>query len=412
MAVDLKVPEVGESITEVIIGRWLVEEGQQVKKDDPVVEIESDKVTLELPAPLTGTIISHGKAQGDEAAVGEVIGQIKEGTTAAKPAEKTKEKPAAQAKDEPKAKSEKAEKSSSNDDRIMPAAQRLLDENNLSAGDVQATGPNGRLLKEDVRRHIDQSAGATKQKAAAPAKSAADKPREAKQDEQIVPMSPMRKRIAQRLVDAQKSAALLTTFNEVDMSGVMELRQQYKQDFLDKYSVKLGFMSFFVKACIDGLKQFPAVNAQISGENIIYKNHYDIGIAVGTGKGLVVPILRSAETMSFADVEQSIGDFAARIKSNKLKLEELSGGTFTITNGGVFGSLLSTPIVNPPQSAVLGMHTIQQRPIAVNGEVKIRPMMYLALTYDHRIVDGREAVSFLKRVKETIESPSRLLMEV
>lgn len=433
MAVELKVPEVGESITEVMIGKWLIEEGQAVGKDDPVVEIETDKVTLELPAPVAGVVSKHGKQQGDEAAVGDVIGYMEEGA-AGKQAET---KPAAGGENqrasgggaatkqaptqvEPKATAPPKRAEAADEHRVMPAARLLLQQNKLTAEDVEPTGPGGRLLKEDVERFLQQHPRKAEMTQAAPSPpvekpvtpAAPPTPQTVGLDEELVPMSPMRRRIAQRLVDAQQTAALLTTFNEIDMSPVMDLRNRYKQSFQEKFGVKLGFMSFFVKAAIDALKSEPAVNAEIRGTNIVYKNHYDIGIAVGTGKGLVVPILRNAEAMSFADIELAIGDFASRIKENKLKLEELQGGTFTITNGGVFGSLLSTPIVNPPQSAVLGMHTIQKRPVVVDDEVKIRPMMYVALTYDHRLVDGREAVTFLKRIKETIEEPSRMLMEV
>ena len=451
MAVELKVPEVGESITEVMIGKWLVEEGQSVGKDDPVVEIETDKVTLELPAPVAGTVTKHGKAQGDEATVGDVIGFMEEGAageagggkkaetkavaagedsrqsngTAAAVTEKQAEPGRGKAvgrgaspKPDAAEPTQATPREAADEHRVMPAARRMLDENNLTAEDVEPTGRGGRLLKEDVQRYLQQhprKADGTPAPAPAakPEKVAESvEPAEVGEDEERVAMSPMRRRIAQRLVEAQQTAALLTTFNEIDMSAVMDLRNRYKESFQKKFGVKLGFMSFFVKAAIDALKSLPAVNAEIRGTDIIYKNHYDIGIAVGTGKGLVVPILRNAEAMSFADIELAIGDFASRIQENKLKLEELQGGTFTITNGGVFGSLLSTPIVNPPQSAVLGMHSIQKRPIAVGDEVKIRPMMYVALTYDHRLVDGREAVTFLKRIKETIEEPSRMLMEV
>lgn len=426
MAVELKVPEVGESISEVVIGQWAVKEGNAVAKEDPVVEIETDKITLELPAPVDGKVTQILKQQGEEAKVGDVIGYMEEGeapqasgsgdadteaqAASSKQAEpstdqgkQTQTTPAEETEPAPQPPSE-APDAGNGESRIMPAAQRLLDEHGLSASQVPASGPGGRLLKEDVQKYV-QSAGAGSSSEST-ASAVGDR------QEEVVPMTPLRKRIAERLVDAQQNAALLTTFNEIDMSQVMALRSQYKDEFAQHYNVKLGFMSFFVKAVIDALKQFPAVNGEVRGNDIVYKNFYDIGIAVGSGKGLVVPVLRDADRMSFAEIELAIADFAQRIKSNKIKLEELTGGTFTITNGGVYGSLLSTPIINPPQSGVLGMHSIQQRPIAVDGEVVIRPMMYVAMTYDHRLIDGREAVGFLVRLKQAIENPSRMLMEI
>jgi 2-oxoglutarate dehydrogenase E2 component (dihydrolipoamide succinyltransferase) len=326
----------------------------------------------------------------------------------------------------------------------MPAAQRLLREHDLQGRDVRATGPEGRLLKEDVLRHIEMlkqqqqaavAAGSGPSAGDAPPAVPAATPRMpvqqqlpepvtatadevaaatggALRQEEVVPMTLIRRRIAERLVQAQHDAALLTTFNEIDMSAVIELRKKYRDRFQEKYGIKLGFMSFFTKAVIEALKEFPALNAEIRGQDIVYRNYYDVGVAIGGGKGLVVPTLRNAERMSFAEIEQKIADFAARAKTNKIRPEELQGGTFTITNGGVYGSLLSTPIINPPQSGVLGLHAIQERPVAKDGQVVIRPMMYVALTYDHRIVDGREAVTFLKRMTEIIEDPARMLIEV
>ena len=281
--------------------------------------------------------------------------------------------------------------------RVMPSARRALKERGVQAEDIEATGPGGRVLKEDVMRYTPPAA-----KPAAPQ----DKP------EEVVPMSPFRKKIAERLVQSQQSAALLTTFNEIDMSAAMALRKEHQESFQEKYGIKLGFMSFFVKAAIDALKLVPAVNGEIRGTDIVYKNFYDIGVAVGGGKGLAVPVIRSADRLSFAEVEQTIADFGKRAKDNKLELSELMGGTFTISNGGIYGSLLSTPIVNPPQSGILGLHAIQERPIALAGQVVIRPMMYVALTYDHRLIDGREAVTFLKRIKQCVEAPARMLLEV
>jgi 2-oxoglutarate dehydrogenase E2 component (dihydrolipoamide succinyltransferase) len=439
MALELKVPEVGESITEVIIGRWLKSPGQPVQKDEGVVEIETDKVTLELPAPGDGQVSQQLKQQGDEATVGEAIGYMEEGAAggdggeAAQPQQaggEAEATPTSEAREPAAAEHEPAgqpnEKAAA-EDRLMPAARRLVDQHRLDPARIEGTGKGGRVLKQDVQRYLQQQDQATAQAAAAqgqaappqpeaPAPSAeepAPEPAAAEQrGEDVVPMSPMRRRIASRLVEVQQTAALLTTFNEVDMSQVMALRSQYKDQFQEEYDAKLGFMSFFVKAVIDALKRFPAINAEIRENQIAYKNYYDIGIAVSTDKGLVVPVLRSAERMSFAEIESKIVDFGKRAQNNQLTLDELQGGSFTITNGGVFGSLLSTPIVNPPQSAVLGMHAIKKRPVAVGDNVEVRPMMYIALTYDHRIVDGREAVTFLRRIKEAVEEPTRMLMEV
>lgn len=407
MAIELKVPEVGESITEIEIGGWLKKAGDPVRKDEPVVSLESEKATIELVAPESGTLSQVLKEKGAVAKVGEVIGYLEKGGTAPAAPEKTKSQPATP---RPEARPEPA----STPPRVMPAAQAALAEHHLQAGDVRGTGPGGRILKEDVLRQIESPRPAEVAAAgAAPTASPAETtPAGFDREEEIVPMSRLRRTVAERLVSAQHNAALLTTFNEADMGQVLTLRKEYGESFQQKYQVKLGFMSFFVKATIEALKQFPALNAQVRDNNIVYHNYYDIGVAVGSGKGLVVPVLRNAERMSFAEVEVGIGDFARRARENKLKVEELQGGTFTISNGGVYGSLLSTPIVNPPQSGVLGLHAIQERPVAREGAVVIRPMMYLALTYDHRLVDGREAVSFLKRVKELIETPTRMLLEI
>lgn len=389
MSVELIVPAVGESVSHVVVGQWLKSEGAWVERDEAIVVLETDKANMEVFAPVAGRVVQVLKKPGDTASIGEVLGLVDE--SAHKP-----EKPA-----------QKAEKTVE-EPRIMPAAQRALAESGLRAEEVQATGPGGRVLKEDVQRAA--AAPATPPPSKAPASTPA--PPLGPRQEEAVPMTPLRRTVAARLVEAQQTAALLTTFNEVDMSAVMDLRSRYQEAFTRKYGIKLGFMSFFVKASIEALKAFPAINAEIRGADIVYHNYYDIGVAVGGGKGLVVPVLRNAERLSFAQVEQSIADFAVRAKEGKLKLEELQGGTFTISNGGVYGSLLSTPIVNPPQSGVLGMHKIQERPIAVQGQVVVRPMMYLALTYDHRLVDGREAVSFLIRIKDCLEEPARLLIEV
>jgi 2-oxoglutarate dehydrogenase E2 component (dihydrolipoamide succinyltransferase) len=442
MAIEVKVPAVGESITEVVIADWLKAPGERVRQDEPLVTLETDKATLDLPAPASGVLVRLVKNQGEIAKVGEVIAYLDE---AAVPADapppvtapgSTKEGapppiPAA-APDEP---------------RVMPAARRLIAERDVEVNQLTATGPGGRVLKEDVLRDLqaEQAAPVRQQPPAAPAagpgtaaetpsaprvaptgaraEEVAPKARGARREqaalkatsareEEVVPMSMLRRRVGERLVQAQQSAALLTTFNEIDMSAVIALRRAHQDAFQQRYQVKLGFMSFFVKAVIEALKLVPGLNAEIRGTDIVYRNYYDIGIAVGGGRGLVVPVLRSAERLSLAEVERAIADFAQRAEANRLTLEDLQGGTFTISNGGVYGSLMSTPIVNPPQSGVLGLHVIQDRPVARDGQVAIRPMMYVALTYDHRIVDGREAVTFLRHVKGCVEEPARILLEV
>lgn len=530
MVIELKIPQVGESITEVQLGEWLRPEGSSVKKDEPLVVIETDKVTIELPSPADGTISRVLKHTGDVATVGEVIG-LMEGTAvaAASPGAAETTLPAAPsspgseqtlppavpsssastrassssarisqdpsaadsfspngAKGEPESTAVRAgatpppRDDSGQKARVTPAARRILDEHGLRAEDVLATGPGGRVVKSNVLDYVERrekkgqdtarrtqsgETGSTPGKdggskrssqppegspdargASGPAsretdgRSAVATPGGVAEhggsqtdviassagplaptrapgaleagDEEIVPMSPLRRRIAERLLQAQSQAALLTTFNEIEMSAVMAVRRLHGPAFQEKYGIKLGFMSFFVKSAIEALKLVPGVNAEVRGESIVYRNHYDIGVAVGGGRGLVVPVLRRAERMSFAEIEIAIHDFAVRARENRLELAELQGGTFTISNGGIYGSMLSTPIVNPPQSGILGMHAIQERPVAREGQVLVRPMMYVALTYDHRIVDGREAVTFLVRIKECIEDPARMLLEV
>ena len=411
MAIELKVPSVGESITEVQMGEWLKGEGDAVSRDEVIAKIETDKVTVDLTAPTDGVLSQIKVKKGQTANVGDVVAYVEEGAAAAgKP--KAAEAPKAEA---PKPTPSAAPPAPAGEERpksvrptippqgfarVMPSARRALKERGLSPEDVEATGPGGRVLKEDVDRLKEKPA------AKAPAPVAQDR------QEEAVAMSPFRKRIAERLVQSQQTAALLTTFNEVDMGAVMELRKTHQEAFQEKYGIKLGFMSFFVKATIEALKMIPSVNAEIRGNDVVYKNFYDIGVAVGGGKGLAVPVIRNAERLGFAEVEQTIADFGKRAKDNKLELHELQGGTFTITNGGIYGSMMSTPIVNPPQSGILGLHAIQDRPMAVKGQVVIRPMMYVALTYDHRLVDGREAVTFLKRIKQCMEEPARILLEV
>ena len=413
MPVELRVPEVGESITEVQIGTWLKSEGDHVERDEALVEIESDKATLELPAPVSGTLAKVFAKKGAIVKVGDLIAELAEGASTGngtKSPAKTAPaaaKPAMAATAAPALASAAA--SSSAPPRVMPAAARALAEAGLASTDVRATGPGGRLLKEDVAAHVG-ALGVKPSAAASPLdRVEAPIPADAR-GEEAIPMSPMRVRIAERLKEAQNNAALLTTFNEIDMSAMMTLRDEVKEPFTERYGVKLGIMSFFVKATVDALMHYPQVNAEIRGRDIVYKNYYDIGIAVGGGKGLIVPVLRNAERLSFAEIETAVADFGARAKENKINLEELHGGTFTISNGGVYGNLLSTPIVNPPQSAILGLHAIHKRPVAVNDQVVIRPMMYVAVTYDHRVIDGRESVTFLKHIKDLIEHPTRMLL--
>ena len=407
MQTEIKVPSLGESITEVDIGQWLKKEGEAVAKDENLVSLESEKATVDLPAPSAGVLIKILKPKGQVANVGEVIAVLDSNGAPATKKEPTKQpeaKSAAETKSEP---------------RVMPAAERLLAENKLRADQVIGTGPGGRILKEDVARHAETKVTplAPPDHTAAPPPLPPSQPKPAAQtvagrEDEVIPMTRLRRTVAARLVESQKTTASLTTFNEVDLHEVMELRKQFQESFTAKYGVKLGFMSFFVKAAIEALKAIPQVNAEIRGNDVVYHKYYDIGVAIGGGKGLVVPVLRNAERMSFSQVEVAIGEFAKRAKENKITMEELQGGTFTISNGGVYGSLLSTPILNPPQSGILGMHTIQERPVVREGQIVVRPMMYLALTYDHRIVDGREAVTFLKRIKETLETPARMLLEI
>jgi 2-oxoglutarate dehydrogenase E2 component (dihydrolipoamide succinyltransferase) len=413
MPIELKVPEVGESITEVMIGTWKKREGDAVAADESVVEIESDKATVELPAPAAGTIAKVLKGSGERAVVGEVIGYLEPAAARAavppQPPQPTVDVKRADGRTtigsvQPPA-------APVMPPRVMPAAARVLGEAAIAADAVAGTGPGGRVTKSDA---VAATAVPAKPPAAAPVVAAPSVAGAARggREERYQLISPIRQRIAERLVEAQQQAALLTTFNDCDMSAVMALRSKFKDTFQERYGVKLGFMSFFVRAAVEALRAVPQVNAEYREPHIVFRDYYDIGIAVGGGKGLVVPVIRNAELLSFAQVEQTIGDFARRAAENKVKLEELQGGTFTISNGGVYGSMLSTPIINPPQSGILGLHSIQDRPVALNGQVVIRPMMYLALTYDHRLVDGREAVTFLKRIKDTIEDPSRLMLEV
>lgn len=398
MTTQIIVPPMGESISEATVAKWLKNVGDAVKLDEPLVELETDKVTLEVNASVAGVLGEIKVPAGGNVAVGAVLGSIQEGAAGATAPKKIDTPPApVAAKTEP-AKQKPAVVPP------MPAAIKQAADRGLNPYEIPGTGRDGRVTKEDVERY--------KPAAAPPAAKAPTGPRSRAALEERVRITRLRQRIAERLKEAQNTAAMLTTFNEVDMSAVMALRNLHKDAFEKKHGVKLGFMSFFVKACIQALQEIPAVNAEIDGEEFVYKNYYDIGVAVGTAQGLVVPVLRDADKLDFASVEKGIGDLGKRARDGKLSMEELSGGTFTITNGGIYGSLMSTPILNPPQSGILGMHAIKERPVAVNGKIEIRPMMYLALSYDHRVIDGREAVTFLVRIKECVENPERLLLGV
>ena len=403
MAIELKVPEVGESITEVMIAQWLVKEGEAVKRDQALAELESDKATIELPSPSNGVMGKQLKGKGDTANVGDVIGMLEEGEAPANNSGK-------EASEEPASVNPAFQvKGKAGSTAATPAARRAAAEAGVDVSTVSGTGKSGMVLKSDIEQADRANSASSSTHAAIP--SSAGEPN-SQLDEDLVPMSPIRRTIATRLLESQQSTAQLSTFQEVDMSAVYDLRAKYKEAFQAKYGVKLGLMSFFVKAAIEALKAYPAVNAEIRGDSIAYKNYYNIGIAVGGGKGLVVPVIRNAQRLSIAEVEERIADFGKRAADNKIALDELSGGTFTISNGGVYGSMLSTPILNPPQSGVLGLHAIKERPVVVDGAVAVRPIMYLALTYDHRMVDGRESVGFLMKIKEIIEDPARILLEI
>ncbi len=414
MTTQIVVPALGESVTEATVAKWLKAEGDAVAADEPLVELETDKVTLEVNAPAAGTLAKIAAAPGSNVAVGALLGSIAEGAgavarqAAAKPAPipAAKPAPAPAAKPAP-APAAKAEPIAS------PAARKIAADNKLATSAIPATGKDGRVTKGDVLAALEAKPAPQPVAPIAPPIAKGPLPPRAEHPlEERVRMSRLRQRIAQRLKEAQNTAAMLTTFNEVDMTNVMGLREQFRDGFEKKHGVKLGFMSFFVKACVLALKEIPAVNGEIYGDEIVYKNYYDIGVAVGTPQGLVVPVLRGADGLNFAEIERRIGDFGRRARDGKLTLDEMTGGTFTISNGGVYGSLLSTPILNPPQSGILGMHKTQKRAVVVGDQVVARPMMYLALSYDHRIVDGREAVTFLVRVKESIEDPQRLLLDL
>jgi 2-oxoglutarate dehydrogenase E2 component (dihydrolipoamide succinyltransferase) len=415
---EIRVPTLGESVTEATIGKWFKKAGDVVAVDEPLVELETDKVTIEVPAPAAGVLSDVAVKDGDTVAVGALLGAIKEGAGAA-PAQKPEKAKAAdaaaeQSKPKEEAAAPKPGAKPAGDVPLAPSVRRIAAETGIDASAVPGTGKDGRVTKGDMLAAIERAA-AQPTPVAAPAASAqmrAPSPPDDAAREERVRMTRLRQTIARRLKEAQNTAAMLTTFNEVDMTHVMALRTQYRDLFEKKHGVKLGFMGFFVRACVQALKEIPAVNAEIDGADIVYKNYYHIGIAVGTERGLVVPVVRDCDQKSIAEIEKAIADFGRRARDGSLKIEELQGGTFSITNGGIYGSLMSTPILNAPQSGILGMHKIQERPMVVAGKIEARPMMYLALSYDHRIVDGREAVTFLVRVKESLEEPARLVLDL
>jgi 2-oxoglutarate dehydrogenase E2 component (dihydrolipoamide succinyltransferase) len=404
MSIEVKVPQLPESVTDATLVSWHKAAGDAVSRDENLVDLETDKVVLEVPAPAAGVLKEIRIEDGATVTSGDVLAILEEGEVAATPAAPPTEEHPAEAAEEPAAAK-----------KLSPAVRRLIEEHGLDPSAIPGTGRDGRLTKGDVMAHLDTGPAAPAQAASAESPSA-EMPVPAVpaggRGERRVAMTRLRTRIAERMVDAQATAAMLTSFNEVDLHEVMRLRKQYRDKFEKEYGVRIGFMSFFVKAAIEALRAFPVVNASVEGSDIVYHDFHDIGIAVSTERGLLVPVLRNAELMSFADIEKAIVDYATRARDGQITIEELTGGTFTITNGGVFGSLMSTPILNPPQSAILGMHKIQERPMVVDGEIVVRPMMYIALTYDHRIIDGREAVQFLVRIKEALEDPARLLLQV
>ena len=393
---ELIVPTLGESITEATVSKWLKQVGDSFEADEPLVEIETDKITVEVPAPSAGSISEIKVEEGADVNIGGVLALLGDKKTANGSSEKvqTKEAPI----EAPKAEKVSTPPSTNQDNtKLSPSVKKLIAENNLSVDKISSSRSDGRLTKEDVFNFMNNPSAKTTS---------------SKEREEVVKMSKIRKTIATRLKESQNTAAILTTFNEVDMSEIMKVRESKKEDFMERYNVKLGFMSFFVKAVVSSLQEFPAVNAEIRDENIIYKNHFDIGIAVGTEKGLVVPVLKNADSMTFGDIEQNIVELSSKAKEGSLTMDDLTGGTFTISNGGVYGSMLSTPIINRPQSGILGMHNIQKRAVVVDDEIVIRPMMYLAFSYDHRIIDGKESVGFLVSIKNLLENPSKLILGV
>ena len=414
---EIRVPTLGESVTEATIGRWFKKAGDAVAVDEPLVELETDKVTIEVPAPSAGTLGEIAAKDGETVAVGALLGQINDGAAAGKPAA-APAKAAAPAPAPPTpaaaAAPVTAQKAPPADAPLAPSVRKIAAESGVDAATVPGSGKDGRVTKGDMLAAIEKAASAPTpvNQPAAAVQVRAPSPADDAAREERVKMTRLRQTIARRLKDVQNTAAMLTTFNEVDMSHIMAMRAQYKDVFEKKHGSKLGFMGFFTKACVQALKDIPAANAEIDGTDLIYKNYYHIGVAVGTDKGLVVPVVRDCDHKSIAEIEKSIADYGRRARDGHLKIDEMQGGTFTITNGGIYGSLMSTPILNAPQSAILGMHKIQDRPVAIAGKVEIRPMMYLALSYDHRVIDGKEAVTFLVRVKESLEDPARLVLDL
>src|SRR5579863_7927049 len=420
---EIRVPTLGESVTEATIGRWFKKAGDAVSVDEPLVELETDKVTIEVPAPAAGVLGDIVAKDGETVAVGALLGQINDGAAGA--AARTTAAPAkaasASAAPPPAAKASPAAKALPTDTKappaeapLAPSVRKLSAESGIDASTVPGSGKDGRVTKGDMLAAIEKAASAPTpvNQPAASVQVRAPSPADDAAREERVKMTRLRQTIARRLKDVQNTAAMLTTFNEVDMTSVMAMRAQYKEVFEKKHGSKLGFMGFFTKACVQALKDIPAVNAEIDGTDLIYKNYYHIGVAVGTDKGLVVPVVRDCDHKSIAEIEKSIADFGRRARDGQLKIDEMQGGTFTITNGGIYGSLMSTPILNAPQSGILGMHKIQERPVVVGGKIEVRPMMYLALSYDHRVIDGKEAVTFLVRVKESLEDPARLVLDL
>ncbi|MBW7972820.1 2-oxoglutarate dehydrogenase complex dihydrolipoyllysine-residue succinyltransferase [Bradyrhizobium sp. BR 10289] len=411
---EIRVPTLGESVTEATIGRWFKKAGDAVAVDEPLVELETDKVTIEVPAPSAGTLSEIIAADGATVAVGALLGQITDGAGAAKPAAAPAKPAAAPAPAAAAPAPAPAAKAPPADAPLAPSVRKISAESGIDASTVPGSGKDGRVTKGDMLAAIERAASAPTpvNQPAAAVQVRAPSPADDAAREERVKMTRLRQTIARRLKDVQNTAAMLTTFNEVDMTNVMALRAHYKDAFEKKHGSKLGFMGFFTKAVVQALKDIPAVNAEIDGTDLIYKNYYHIGVAVGTDKGLVVPVVRDCDHKSIADIEKGIADFGRRARDGQLKIDEMQGGTFTITNGGIYGSLMSTPILNAPQSGILGMHKIQERPMVVGGKIEVRPMMYLALSYDHRVIDGKEAVTFLVRVKESLEDPARLVLDL
>jgi 2-oxoglutarate dehydrogenase E2 component (dihydrolipoamide succinyltransferase) len=405
---DIRVPTLGESVTEATVGKWFKQPGDAVAVDEPLVELETDKVTLEVPAPAAGVLAEIAAKNGDTVGVGAVLGQIKDGASAATPKPAA---PAAAAKPAEAPKPAPAASAAATSMPMPPSVRKMAAETGVDPAKVDGSGVRGQVTKGDMLAAIERAAAAPTP-VSAPVQMRAPSPPDDQSREERVPMTRLRQTIARRLKDAQNTAAMLTTYNEVDMSAVMKMRADYKDLFEKKHGVKLGFMAFFTRACIQALKEVPAVNAEIDGNDLVYKNYYHIGVAVGTERGLVVPVVRDADRLSLAGIEQAIAALGKKARDGQLKIEDMQGGTFTISNGGVYGSLMSMPILNAPQSGILGMHKIQERPVVVAGKIEIRPMMYLALTYDHRVVDGQGAVTFLVRVKENLEDPARIVLDL